>query len=69
MKKSIYLLVLTLAVIVSCSKSKESPYARSVGEYAVVTVPAPDLSGISDNGKQVLKLYLHDPCHAQNCLY
>lgn len=57
MKKSIYLVVLALALIVSCNKSPESPFARSVGEYAVVTVPAPDLSGITDNGKQVLKLY------------
>ena len=59
MKKSIFLAVLAIALIVSCSKSSESPYARNVADYAVVTIPAPDLSGITDNGKQVLKLYRH----------
>ena len=57
MKKIVFFAVLALAAVVSCNKSPESPFARNVGEYAVVTVPAPDLSGITDNGKQVLKLY------------
>ena len=51
-----YLLMLAAVAMVSC-KEKPSPYARSVAEYAVVTVPAPDLSGITDNGKEVLNLY------------
>ena len=59
MKKSFVLAVIALAAVVSCSKSSESPYARNVADYAVVTIPAPDLSGITDNGKQVLKLYRH----------
>ncbi len=48
--------MLAAVAMVSC-KEKPSPYARSVAEYAVVTVPAPDLSGITDNGKEVLNLY------------
>ena len=59
MKKCFVLAVFALAVVVSCSKSSDSPYARNVADYAVVTIPAPDLSGITDNGKQVLKLYRH----------
>jgi len=30
---------------------------RLLENYALVTIPAPDLSGISDNGKEVLNLY------------
>ena len=30
---------------------------RLVENYAVVKIPAPDLSGITDNGKEVLNLY------------
>ena len=30
---------------------------RLVENYALVTIPAPDLTGITDNGKEVLKLY------------
>ena len=56
MKKSIVLAALVLCLAVSC-EDKKSPYARSVEEYAVVTIPAPDLSGITENGKEVLNLY------------
>ena len=48
-------LVLVLA-IVSCRQTR-SPYLRNVAEYAVVTIPTPDLRGITDNGKEVLNLY------------
>ncbi len=59
MRKSVLFAILASALVVSCAKSSDSPYARSVADYAVVTIPAPDLSGITDNGKQVLKLYRH----------
>ena len=56
MKKNIVLSILTVLAAVSC-KETPSPYARNVAEYAVVTIPAPNLSGITDNGKEVLNLY------------
>ena len=61
MKKSIYWAVLALALAVSCKNeaSNNSPFERKVADYARVSFKAPDLSGISDNGKEVLKLYRH----------
>ncbi len=56
MKKTLILAVLALVAAVSCTERK-SPFARNVEEYAVVNIPAPDLSGITDNGKEVLNLY------------
>ena len=44
-------------MLVSCKDETKSPFNRKVQDYAVVTVEAPDLSGISDNGKEVLNLY------------
>ena len=41
---------------VSCTQEKVD-VSRLVNNYAVVTIPAPDLTGITDNGKEVLKLY------------
>ena len=43
--------------VVSCKPSIESPFVHRVAEYPVVTFDAPDLSGITDNGKEVLRLY------------
>ena len=57
MKKYVFLAALSLLAAVSCKESTKSPYARSVADYAVVTIEAPDLSGITDNGKEVLNLY------------
>ena len=59
MKKSILFAVLALTVVASCDKSPRSPFAQKVADYALITFEAPDLSGISDNGKEVLKLYRH----------
>ena len=56
MKKVFILTVLVLSLAVSC-KEKKSPFERNLAEYAVVKIPAPDLSGITDNGKEVLNLY------------
>ena len=47
---------LALITVVSCNETK-SPFTRDVNNYAVVTIKAPDLSGITDNGKEVLNLY------------
>ena len=47
--------MLALAVV-SCTQDKVD-FDRLVDNYAVVTIPAPDLTGITDNGKEVLKLY------------
>ncbi len=57
MKKYLLLAALSLALAVSCKQAPESPFARKVADYAVVTFEAPDLSGITDNGKEVLRLY------------
>ena len=51
------LAVLLLATVVSCNQAPESPFSRRVNDYATVTFKAPDLSGISENGKEVLNLY------------
>ena len=58
MKKLIFVLFLSLAAlsVVSCHRSRTKA-ARLLENYAEVAVPAPDLSGITDNGKEVLNLY------------
>ena len=56
MKKLAAALALLSLVAVSCG-SRKTKADRLVENYAVVTIPAPDLSGISDNGKEVLNLY------------
>ena len=56
MKKYLTALLLPAIVLVSCEK-KRTPADRLVANYAEVTIPAPDLSGITDNGKEVLNLY------------
>ena len=57
MKKTLLFVLPVLAMLVSCKDETKSPFNRKVQDYAVVTVEAPDLSGISDNGKEVLNLY------------
>ena len=56
MKKYLLPAALVLAVV-SCNNTPKSSFTRNVDDYAVVTVETPDLSGISDNGKEVLNLY------------
>ncbi len=58
MRKLIVALAAVTAVLAtsSCGNGRTKA-ARLLENYAVVTIPAPDLSGISDNGKEVLNLY------------
>ena len=56
MKKLMIALGLAALVLVSCEKHR-SKAERLLENYALVTIPAPDLSGITDNGKEVLNLY------------
>ena len=58
MKKLSIALVLTLAAagLWSCKEGR-SKAERLLENYAEVIIPAPDLSGITDNGKEVLNLY------------
>lgn len=46
-----------VAALVACNSTHKSKTARDIEQYAIVNIPAPDLSGISDNGKEVLNLY------------
>lgn len=57
MQKNLLKSFLILLVATACSNAPKSPLNREVANYAVVTVKAPDLSGITDNGKEVLNLY------------
>lgn len=56
MKKNILFTVITGVLVVSCAH-EPNPVDRLVENYALVTIPAPDLTGITDNGKEVLRLY------------
>ena len=53
---SAVLTILALAGALSCSRNR-ADVGRLVENYALVTIPAPDLTGITDNGKEVLRLY------------
>ena len=64
MKKAIVLAAALLA-LVSCG-GKRSAIDREIGRYAVVKVAAPDLSGITENGKEVLNLYRFAAYQADN---
>lgn len=64
MKKSIILAAALLA-LVSCG-SNRSAIDRAIGRYAVVKVPAPNLDGITENGKEVLNLYRFAAYQADN---
>ncbi len=57
MKKSLFIYALVLVAMVSCKKTSKSPFEWNITKYAEVDIEAPDLSGISDNGKEVLNLY------------
>ena len=56
MRKLAAAVALLSLVAVSC-ETHRTKADRLVENYAVVKMPAPDLSGITDNGKEVLNLY------------
>ena len=57
MKKIGLAVAIASLVVLSACDSHRTKAQRLLGNYAVVTIPAPDLSGITDNGKEVLNLY------------
>ena len=54
--KRLLVLAAVLILSVSCAQERVN-VGRLVENYAQVTIPAPDLTGITDNGKEVLRLY------------
>ena len=56
MKNTIVILSILALSALSCTRN-QADVSRLVENYAQVTIPAPDLTGITDNGKEVLKLY------------
>ena len=57
MKKMLFFAAAVLTVVTACNETPKSQFNRRVADYAVVDVHTPDLSGITDNGKEVLNLY------------
>lgn len=57
MKKPFVFILIAAAAVCACDHSQKSPFEKKVSDYALVTIETPDLSGISDNGKEVLNLY------------
>ena len=56
MRKHTALLLFTGLLAFSCTQER-ADVSRLVKNYAEVSIPAPDLTGITDNGKEVLRLY------------
>ena len=54
--KRLLVVAAALSLAVSCTHDRVD-VGRLVENYALVTIPAPDLTGITDNGKEVLRLY------------
>ncbi len=48
---------LSIALVTASCTQERVDVDRLVENYALVTIPAPDLTGITDNGKEVLRLY------------
>lgn len=57
MKKTLFISAIALVAMVSCNQKQKSPFEWNTSKYDVVDIEVPDLSGISDNGKEVLDLY------------
>lgn len=57
MKRNLIFIFVAILLATACGQGSKSPFARKVSEYALVTIPAPNLNGITDNGKEVLNLY------------
>ena len=55
--KKIAILAAVAVMLTTACEQKKSQLEKKTEQYAVVDIQAPDLSGISDNGKEVLNLY------------
>ena len=53
----VFVFVAALVFLASCGHRSNSAFSGQVADYALVTIPAPSLNGITDNGKEVLNLY------------
>lgn len=56
MKRTALALML-IALAASCNTEPKTAVQKKVDSYALVKIESPDLSGITDNGKEVLNLY------------
>ena len=58
MKKAVVVSFLcTALVLVACNSPKKSVLSTELDKYQIVKIAAPDLSDITDNGKECLNLY------------
>ncbi len=57
MKKILVIALAAAALFTGCKETHHSGFERRLRDYAVITIKAPDLRGITDNGKEVLNLY------------
>ena len=64
MKKILILTIVSVA-LVSCGGHK-SAIQHHIDKYATVTIPAPNLDGITENGREVLNLYRFASYEADN---
>ncbi|MBR5385658.1 MAG: Zn-dependent hydrolase [Bacteroidales bacterium] len=55
--KKVYLGLAVMLTAISCTSEKRTTVDRRLEQYAMVNIETPDLSGITDNGKEVLNLY------------
>ena len=55
--KKLFVLLAASAVVIACNNAPKSKVYKDIQEYSLVRIETPDLSGISDNGKEVLNLY------------
>ncbi len=55
--KKIALACVCIAFFASCRTEVKTDAGKKADEYALVKISTPDLSGITDNGKEVLNLY------------
>ena len=52
--KKIAVALCACLVLLSCHESSRNPLQKKVDEYALVKIATPDLSGITENGKEGL---------------
>lgn len=55
--KKLFILIAASALLMACNDTPKSKVYKDIQEYSLVKIETPDLSGISDNGKEVLNLY------------